>query len=456
MVKLTSAFFALSIACMLGTARANTDHDAIATYLEPYVSSGNFSGSILVVKDGKTLFRGACGLADVSNKTPNRIDTIYHIASVSMQFTAATAMRLVDQGKLSLGTKVGEIVAGIPNGDKITVRELLQQDSNLPDANDLDGYDELLKSHQTPESLVQFIRNRPPLGEPGGKSQHEEHSAFNLLALIIEKKTGLPFREAVRREVFAPLGMTNSGIDDDSPIKLRLARGYVEQGATGLADAPQFHWSAKPGNGSAYSTVDDEHRWLSAFFSGTFLSEASRQTMLAWGEGYGWESLEQSRVGTPIYFMSGNAPGFTSETIYVPKLRTQIIVFSNTKMPLAITMGFDIAAVLAGGKYQDLKLQTAPLNNDEISHVVGRYRFGPDFYRPNATLELASDTHGLVVKWPGGPDSPVLVSDDHHFIDRHYWTRFSVADDSDGHATQLIYGRFNGQRTADSQPATAH
>ena len=456
MVKRASAVCAMSIACILGTAQATTAHDEIAAYLDPYVSSGNFSGSVLVVRDGKALFRGSYGLADASKKTSNRVDTIFHVASVSMQFTAATAMRLVDEGKLSLDTKVGEIVAGVPNGDKITVRELLQQNSNLPDANDLEGYDDLLKSHQTPESLVQFIRNRPPLGEPGGKSQREEHSAFNLLALIIEKKTGLSFKEAVRREVFAPLGMTNSGIDDDSPIQARLARGYVEKGAVGLADAPQIHWSAKTGNGSAYSTIHDEHLWLSAFFGGAFLSEASRKTMLAWGDGYGWESLEQSRIGTPIYFMSGNAPGFASEVIYVPKLRTEIIIFCNTQVPMPPTMGFDLAAVLAGGKYQDLKLQAAPLNNDEISHVVGRYRFGPDFYRPNATLELAIGPEGLVVRWPGGPEAPVLVSDNHHFIDRHYWTRFSVADDPDGHATQLTYGRFNGQRIADSRPATAH
>jgi hypothetical protein len=48
------------------------------------------------------------------------------------------------------------------------------------------------------------------------------------------------------------------------------------------------------------------------------------------------------------------------------------------------------------------------------------------------------------------------VSDNHHFIDRHYWTRFSITDDPDGHATQITYGKFDGQRTADSRPATAH
>ena len=53
--------------------------------------------------------------------------------------------------------------------------------------------------------------------------------------------------------------------------------------------------------------------------------------------------------------------------------------------------------------------------------LLGRYRFGPDFFRPNATLELTSSEDGLILKWPGGPDAVVVVADDHHFIDRHYW-----------------------------------
>jgi CubicO group peptidase (beta-lactamase class C family) len=68
-------------ACILGTAQATTAHDEIAAYLDPYISSGIFSGSILVVRDGKTLFRGSCGLADASTKTSNRTETIFHVAS---------------------------------------------------------------------------------------------------------------------------------------------------------------------------------------------------------------------------------------------------------------------------------------------------------------------------------------------------------------------------------------
>jgi CubicO group peptidase (beta-lactamase class C family) len=427
-------------------------HTKILAYVQPYVKSGNFSGSILVFQDVKTILRDSFGFSDISRQAPNQIDTKFHIASLSMQFTAATVMRLVEKGQLSLETKVSEIVPDVPNGQNITVRQLLQQNSNLPDANDLPDYDALLASHQTPETLVQFIRGRPPLGEPGGKSQGEEHSAYNLLTLIVEKTTGLPFKEAARREVFAPLGMRDSGIDDDSPISPPLARGYVEKGVVSLTDAPQIHWSAKTGNGSAYSTVDDERRWMAGFLSDKFLSESDRQTML--NDGYGWESLPTSRVGAPIYFMSGQSPGVSSELIYIPNLRAEIVILSNSQIPVPAPMGFDIAAMLAGGEYHDLELKGAVLHDK--SPLLGRYRFGPDFFRPNATLEFASNEDGLILKWPGGPDAVVVVADDHHFIDRHYWQKFSVAQDANGRGLELTYGKFKGQRVSDSAPQSAH
>ncbi|HWC65603.1 MAG TPA: hypothetical protein VG777_05940, partial [Thermoanaerobaculia bacterium] len=120
-----------------------------------------------------------------------------------------------------------------------------------------------------------------------------------------------------------------------------------------------------------------------------------------------------------------------------------------------VRIAFDIVAMLEGVEYQPLELRKTPLTAEEIAHVVGRYTFGKDFYRPNGTLELAGGPEGLTLRWPGGPDSPVLVTDDHHFIDRHYWTRFRVEDDPGRKAARLIFGRFTGKRSGDAAPAPA-
>src|SRR6202030_3248306 len=119
----TLTLSAIGIAIVFGIVQARDSlHDKIDAYLRPYVETGNFSGSILVVKSGKTLFQNSYGLSDVHSQAPNRIDTKYHIASLSMQFTAAASMRLVEEGKLSLDMKVSDIVADVPNGEKLTVR----------------------------------------------------------------------------------------------------------------------------------------------------------------------------------------------------------------------------------------------------------------------------------------------------------------------------------------------
>jgi D-alanyl-D-alanine carboxypeptidase len=453
------AFVVFTIAVALAPAAAQSAslHDQIGAYLRPYIATGNFSGSILVVEDGKAIFQNSYGVSDVRSRAANGVDTKYHIASLSFQFTAAAAMRLAEQGKLSFDSNVSEIVPDVPNGEKITIKNLLRENSGLRDPNDLPGFDDLLASHQTPETVVQFIRGRPPVHEPGAASEDEERSAYNLLALIIERKTGLPFKEAMRREVFAPLRMTESGIDDDGPIAAPVALGHVESGAVSLKPAPRIHFSAKPGNGSAYSTVGDEHRWLAGFFSHSFLSDADRQEILDWGDGYGWTRTVSHGLKEPAYFMSGEGPGFASFILYLPKLKAEIIVLSNAQMPIPTSIGFDVAAMLEGRDYHALELRAAPLMADEVSLVVGRFKFGPDFYRPNATLELAAGPGGLKLRWPGGPDSPVLVTDGRHFIDRHYWTRFSVDDDATGHAAELTFGKFKGQRLLpDNSSPPAH
>src|SRR5689334_338184 len=99
---------------------------ALETYLRPFVTTNNLSGTVLVERAGSVLFAKSYGLADRRKKVPNRLDTRYHIASISILFTSTAVLRLIDQGKLSFDTRVAQIVPGVPNGDKITIRELLE------------------------------------------------------------------------------------------------------------------------------------------------------------------------------------------------------------------------------------------------------------------------------------------------------------------------------------------
>jgi CubicO group peptidase (beta-lactamase class C family) len=438
---LASVAFAL---VFLHTACANALPSAakIDAYFRPYAATNNFSGSVLIKRGQTVLFAKSYGFADRGKRIPNRLDTRFHVASMSILFTSTAVLRLIDQGKLSFDAHVSDIVPGVPNGEKITIRELLEQNSGLADANDLPNYDDLLNAHQTPESLVAQIRGLPPFSEPGGKSLREEHSGQNLLALIIERKTGLTFAQAMKAEVFDPLGMRDSGVDDDSPIAGPVAQGHQLSGTFGLKPAPAIHWSAKSGNGSAYTTVSDEWKWLQGFLRGNLLSESSRKAMLEASQGYGWETALSERLGEKVYLVGGRSPGFSCFMEYLPNEDTAIIALTNIENAANPMIVQNAAFLLLGKRYQAFSYHKVP--PALVGHPAGDFVFGPDFFRPSATLNLASDADGVTLNWPGGPVAPLLPIEKDKFIDRYYWINATVVRGQDGNPVALDYGKFRG------------
>ncbi len=438
------AWAVLPLAFLGSTAsRAMPTSAEIDGYFKPFAATNNLSGSVLIMRDGAPLFAKSYGYADQEKHVLNEAKTRFHVASLSILFTSTAALRLIDQGKLSLDTRVSEIVPDIPNGDKITIRNLLLQNSNLPDSNDdLPNYDDLLKVHQTPASLVAAVRSLPTHGDPGGKSRSEEHSGQNLLALIIEKKTGLPFARAMKRLVFKPFGMHDSGIDDDSPIAGPVARGYLPSGTFDLKAAPMIHWSAKTGNGSAYSTVSDEWKWLQGVVRGPLLSARSRSAILGTENGFGWWKVASERLGEGVFQSNGRGPGFSSFFEYLPNENLAVLVLTNIEHDANPEIVREAAAMVMGKTYQ--AFDYTPVPAAFVGTPNGDFTFGPDFYRPNGTLKLVSDANGVTLYWPDHPVAPLLPIGKDTFKDRYYWTMATVVRGPDGTPVELDYGKFRG------------
>jgi CubicO group peptidase (beta-lactamase class C family) len=421
---------------------------AVTAYVEPYVRTNNFAGAVLVARDGVPLYSRSFGFADRKQRTPNSLQTQFHVASMSMQFTAAAILRLIDRGSLSLETMVAEIIPNYPNGDRITVRHLLTQTSGIADINDLPDYDQLLATHQSPQSLVDKISKVPPKRQPG-TFEREEHSAYNLLALIIEKRTKQPFPRAVRGLVFQPLGMARSGIDDDSAPTSAAAKGYSPVGLDGLEPAPTIHWSAKAGNGSAYTTAEDELKFVNGLFRRGFLSERLRRSAFNLDQrvGYGWFKSNSTRFGTAVYSMNGRAPGFASAVVYVPARRLTVIALSNIYASVAPDVANDLAAVAMRLPYQPLALGAA-VDPTSLRGLPASFRFAKDFYQPDAVVRVAAGKDGVQLHWPSGDVSALIPTGRDHFIDRSYWVPVHVQRDAAGAIVTLRYDRFEGRRVA--------
>src|SRR5262249_26960188 len=119
-------------------------------YIRSFADTANFAGVVRIERDGRLLFEGAYGLSDIRAGRRNTTGSAFHVASVSMQYTAAAVLRLVDSGRIGLDSTAVSIVGPLPGFEAITVRHLLMQRSGLPDINERPNYDELLKHPQTP------------------------------------------------------------------------------------------------------------------------------------------------------------------------------------------------------------------------------------------------------------------------------------------------------------------
>jgi CubicO group peptidase (beta-lactamase class C family) len=424
-------------------------------YLAPYVLGDNFSGVVLVSRAGKPLFQKAYGQAVAGYGVANTPATKFHIASLSMQFTAAAVMRLIDTGKLTLDTRVDKIVPELPHGAEISLRDLLTETSGLPDINNLPDYDEILLHPQTPSSLVQKISGESLLFVPGSQYQHEEHSAYNLLALIVEKVTGLGFDAALKQLIFVPLGMRDCGADDSSgAIIAHLAEGYAPDGVHGLSRAPYLNWSAKTGNASVYCTAADELRWVDGFMHDQLLRRQSREIMLADSKahlGYGWFVAASKRFGVPVFYMNGRSPGYASYLLYVPDEDLTVVVLSNIYASVTTQIGADVAAIVLGKPYTPPPAPVV-LSTDALKQVKGKFKFGPDFYRPNDVLSLLVRDGDVFLDWGGGSSSPLIPVSKDHFIDRNYWEDVTFVRGADSSIVELDYDRFQGKRVYGTAP----
>ena len=446
-VKTLAIMFSVALCAVGSFGQGASTVAAIDEYLQPYVQSGNFAGTVLVKKKGRVIFERAYGFADREGQVRNTTKTRFHIASMSMQFTAAAVLRLVDAGSISLDERVGDFAKAIEGANKITIRDLLTERSGLPDINALPDYNDVLQHHQTPESLVAKIAGRPVLFEAGSTYLHEEHSAYNLLALIIEKKTGVPFTAAVERSVFRPMGLAASGVDDDSIANSALmAKGYEPDGTFGIRPANSIHWSAKTGNASVYTTAGDEARWVDALFSGHALSVTSRSAVLDTSTrvGYGWFKGENKRLGQIAYYMNGRAPGFSSFVLYMPDSKLTVVVLSNVYSSATTTIGYDIAALSLGLPYERLQLGKSRVDSAKLKRCTGTFQFGPDFYQANAKVSLVARGQELSMRWPSGDVSALIPLGEDHFVDRSYWVEVIIERDGSGKPAALIYDQFRG------------
>ncbi|HEY0599679.1 serine hydrolase domain-containing protein [Brevundimonas sp.] len=321
------------------------DLPRLTEQLERWGGSGAFTGGVLVAKGDRILFRQVYGDADRSLGKPLELDSRFRLASVSKQFTAAAILRLQDDGVLSVDDPVCRWVDPCPAAwAPVRLHHLLSHTSGIPDLMARPGWGVRRVTPATPEELTADSAQYGLQFPPGTKVRYN-NAAYNLLGYVVQKASGLPLQDYLRDAFFEPLGMADTGFEDDAS---GVVMGYANL-AGGPTPQPDHNVSIIFGAGALYSTLDDLLVWERALHGGRLLSPESYAQMIAdhapadtpdergrprrdWGYGLFVNSL--GRRVSPAFddrqiYHTGSWSGFRNLITHQPDSDVTVIVLSN-------------------------------------------------------------------------------------------------------------------------------
>ena len=398
--------------------------------------------TVIVVKDGKTVFRKAYGLADLATRRPLTPDTALRIGSITKQFTAAAILMLAEEGKLSVGDDITRYLPGYPtHGQRITIEHLLTHTSGIPSYTSKQDYMQGMGRDMTVAQIIDRFKDDSLEFAPGSQ-WHYDNSGYVLLGAIIEKVAGMSYADFLQRRIFTPLGMTHTAYEGHERTVFPHAVAY-SPAPDGFQPSPHLSMTQPYAAGALVSTVDDLARWDAAITGGKLLKAASWQraftpytltTGTKTDYGYGWE-LGTLR-GQPEIRHGGAITGFRSFALRLPQDNVYVAVLSNADGGVVSPDGpaHKAAAIAIGKPFPNFKpVAIAP---GLLDAYAGLYRTGD---KADWTVRRTGD--GLLLQVPYGQLIPLRPFSDTGFsapgsVD---WVEFRR--DSNGATTDMVLHR---------------
>ena len=303
-----------------------------------------YRGAVLVRNSEETLFEEVRGYADEANERLSRLDTRFPVASGSKGFVGVGILKLIDEGKLRLDSRLGDLVDfDLEQIDPdVTVEQLLCHTSGVPDYFDesiMDDYDELWVDYpcykiRKSEDLLPLFIHKPMMYPLGEKFQYN-NTGFVLLGIIIEKVTGMMFDEYLKQALFEPAGMCGTGYFESDRLPGNCANAYMRDRRTGEMCTNVFAVDAKgTGAGGAFTSVVDMDRFWRALYSGKIISKdiLTVATTVHAEDGdahYGLGFWLNDRGNGYIPSLEGCDPGVCFMSEYDPSTQTVATAVSN-------------------------------------------------------------------------------------------------------------------------------
>jgi CubicO group peptidase (beta-lactamase class C family) len=318
------------------------------TVFAPYFRSDEPGGAVLVVRDGQVIYQKGFGIADVNTRETVTTKTLFNIGSISKPFVSFAILKLASEGKLSLDDDLDRYFPAFINKDiakKLKLVHLLTHTSGLPDSRHVKEEHDFYLTAKDEENWAPLLSTTKLEFEPGTKYKYS-NPAFNGLALVIEKVTGIKWQGYVVNEIFLPSGMITSTITDGPYPESGVSHGYIINNKKKFeeldyGEEPTF---AAAGNGGVWSSVEELWKFEQAIQANRFLDEKwtnkSRQVF-----GFPqWVDVQPSRLGLSWFLIkdsnmdmighTGSQGGFISDYCWWPEKKIFYVLLCNTPKPI--------------------------------------------------------------------------------------------------------------------------
>ncbi|PWF55558.1 serine hydrolase [Massilia glaciei] len=329
--------------------------------------------TVIVTRDGKTVFHKAYGMASVAKKQAMTPDMTLRIGSITKQFTAVAILMLVEEGKLALSDDITKFLPDYPTkGKKITVEQLLTHTSGIVSYTGKMDFAANNTKDLTVQQMIDTFKNDPLTFEPGTNFAYN-NSGYFLLGAVIEKVSGMPYAKFLEKRIFVPLGMNDTAYEGYERSAATKAEGHSKKEAAYTPSAP-LSMSLPYAAGSLVSNVDDLARWEAAITGGKLINAASLAKAFtpfklsdgsARDYGYGWQIGKLQ--GNQTIGHGGGINGFVSYALRIPQSKVFVAVLSNADSGIAAPeMVAQKAGAIAMGKafpeYKAIKLNAKALD----------------------------------------------------------------------------------------------
>jgi D-alanyl-D-alanine carboxypeptidase len=318
-------------------------------------------GAVVLVATPNGRYEQAFGVADLTSKRPMTVDDHFRVGSNTKTMTGTVVLQLAQEGKLSLNDPVSKYFPDVPNGQNITITQLLEMRSGLHSYSELESFNATLDNDPTkawqPQELLNLGLSQPPYFPPG-QGYHYSNTNTILLGMLIEKLTGQKLEDAFQSRIFTPLGLKQTSFPPKSSnaIPDPHPQGYffgtnvstltdpaipADQQAAAAAgtlkpndvtnENPSWGWSA----GAAISTAGDLATYVHALITGGLLNAEYQKIRMdslipadPSNPAAGAYGMALAKLG-PFLGHDGSLPGFQSFMGYDPDTKTTMIVLTN-------------------------------------------------------------------------------------------------------------------------------